>query len=291
LNVWNNNFLGADSIAVLPDRNYDIGYYRRNFVGLAQMYRKALGIQIKPNPEVISRPVDKKDHYIKRCVGVPGDSLKIRGGQIYINDQAAQNPTHMQFSYSLQGSVPGLPQKLEEMGVSLADRVALGDKTYYQLDGDQVKKLESLGIKAERKASEVAPGQLFPNAPKHFAANWTVDDYGPIYVPQKGKTTPLNLDNLPFYARIISNYEHNKLEVREGKIFINGQETNTYTFQQDYYWMMGDNRDNSEDSRFWGYVPADHIVGKPLFIWFSTKNANFRNGINWNRIFKSASTM
>ena len=131
---------------------------------------------------------------------------------------------------------------------------------------------------------------MFPNDSRRYRS-WSVDNYGPIYIPKKGITTPLNLQNLPFYKRVIHDYEHHDLAVRNGKIYIDGQEATSYTFQQDYFWMMGDNRHNSEDSRFWGYVPEDHVVGKPLFIWFSTKNGNMRDGINWNRIFKSANTL
>ncbi len=287
------NWPVGDSIVILPDRNYDIAQYKRYYPSLAESYRENYGIRLSPNPEVIVRPVDKKDHYIKRCVGVPGDSLKIRGGQLYINDQVGQNPTHMQFSYFLESTTgPFNDKKLEDFGVSLPDRTRDRDgRTHYQLDATQLEKVKGMGLRTERKSFGIFPGQMFPNAPKHASANWSVDDYGPIYIPKKGVTTPLNLDNLPFYSRIITAYEKNTLAVRNGKIFINDQETSTYTFQQDYYWMMGDNRHNSEDSRFWGYVPADHVVGKPLFIWFSTKNASIRNGINWDRIFKSASTM
>ncbi len=184
-------------------------------------------------------------------------------------------------------------KRLEEWGVSLSseqDRknAAAG---YIHLDDTQVEKIKSLGstvtiVPQDRRE----PGYVFPNDSKRYGG-WTVDDFGPIYIPKKGVTTPLNLDNLPFYKRIITTFEGNQLAVRDGKIYINGQETSSYTFKQNYYWMMGDNRHNSEDSRIWGYVPEDHIVGKPLFIWFSTKNGNIREGINWNRIFKSASSM
>jgi signal peptidase I len=131
---------------------------------------------------------------------------------------------------------------------------------------------------------------MFPNDRKMYSS-WTTDDFGPVWVPKKGAATPLTLENLPFYKRVITLYEGNKLEVKQGKIYINDQETTSYTFKQNYYWMQGDNRHNSEDSRFWGYVPEDHIVGKPLFIWFSTKYGSISNGINWNRIFKSATSM
>ena len=132
-----------------------------------------------------------------------------------------------------------------------------------------------------------ARGNLFPHDPVNFP-NWTIDDFGPIYVPKKGVTVDISPRNIALYRRIIANYEGNKLEEKDGKIYINGQPATQYTFKMNYYWMMGDNRHNSEDSRVWGFVPEDHIVGKPLFIWFSTKNANIRNGINWNRIFTSA---
>ena len=158
------------------------------------------------------------------------------------------------------------------------------------LDQSQVEKVRTIGLKVERVKRGADAGNLFPNDAKRFAT-WTVDDYGPIWIPKKGVTVELTLSSLPFYRRAIQVYEHNKLEVREGKIYVNDQEVTSYTFKQDYFWMQGDNRHNSEDSRFWGYVPEDHIVGKPLFIWFSTKNGNMRDGINWDRIFKSASAM
>ncbi len=124
-----------------------------------------------------------------------------------------------------------------------------------------------------------------------MSKNWTVDDFGPIWIPKKGETVTLTKENIEQFRRVISVFEENDLVEKNGKFIINGQETSTYTFQLDYYWMMGDNRHNSEDSRVWGFVPETHIVGKPLFIWFSTKEGNMFNGINWSRIFSSANKM
>jgi len=158
------------------------------------------------------------------------------------------------------------------------------------LDNEQVEKLKSMdpGVVITPIPQKPDPEKLFP-FDTIIGKNWSVDNYGPIWIPKAGATTNLTVSNLPFYSRIIEVYENNKLEVKGQDIYINGQKANTYTFKQDYYWAMGDNRHNSEDSRAWGYVPHDHIVGKPLFIWFSTKEGNFRNGINWDRIFRSAS--
>ncbi|MEL6867381.1 MAG: S26 family signal peptidase, partial [Bacteroidota bacterium] len=127
---------------------------------------------------------------------------------------------------------------------------------------------------------------VFPHS--SYTKNWTVDNYGPIYIPKAGTTVPLTPQTIDFYKRIITNYEDNTLEKKDGKYYINGEQTDSYTFKMNYYWAMGDNRHNSEDSRVWGYVPEDHLVGKPLFIWFSTKDGNMFNGIHWDRVFSSA---
>jgi signal peptidase I len=274
------NWPVGDSVVITPNRSWDVGQLRQHNGGT-----------IPPMAKVIVRPIDKKDHYIKRCVGIAGDSLKIVGGQIYINGQIQTNPQHRQFLYQISPTVN--EKKLAEFGVSIHDLPKeASSQGYYNLDDAQVEKIKALGdIKVKRVPQDRASGYTFPHDTSKRYGTWTVDDFGPIYIPKKGVTTPLNMDNLPFYRRIISVYENNSLEVRDGQIIINGQSATSYTFKQNYYWMMGDNRHNSEDSRIWGYVPEDHIVGKPLFIWFSTKEGNIRNGINWNRIFKSASAL
>lgn len=130
-------------------------------------------------------------------------------------------------------------------------------------------------------------GNTFPNDPTNFG-NWSYDNFGPIWIPKAGSSTAINHQNIALYSRVIGVYEHNKLEVKADGIYINGSKADQYTFKQNYYWAMGDNRHNSEDSRSWGFVPEDHIVGKPLFIWFSLHNANLKDGVNWKRVFTSA---
>jgi len=278
------NFPAGDSVVITPGRTFDVYQWRR------EGYDKRM-----PNFKVVTRPIDKKDHYIKRCVGIPGDSLEIRKGQLYINGQVAQNPEHLQMTYNVSsGGTPINLKKLDEWGINLTD---LGEAApgagYFNLDAAQVAKVKTLGndVKVEVvPAQSRYPGYVFPNDAKNYGG-WTVDDFGPIYIPKSGVTVTLTPQNISMYERIIRVYEGNELIMQNGKFIINGTETTSYTFKQNYYWMMGDNRHNSEDSRVWGYVPEDHVVGKPLFIWFSTKNGSMANGINWDRIFKSASTM
>lgn len=230
------------------------------------------------------RPVDKKDHYIKRCVGLPGDSLQIIDKQLYINGAKAENPRHLQFPYLIKSTSTGINlKKLESWGINIYDPNLSSGLIY--LDEDQKKKVLAMGsdIVLVPYDPPAEPGQVFPIG----NSTWNFDNYGPIWIPKKGSTINLNLENLAFFDRIISVYESNKLEIKEGKIFINNAEVTTYTFKQNYYWAMGDNRRNSEDSRAWGYVPEDHVVGKPILIWFSLKNASLKTGINWKRIFSS----
>ncbi len=287
------NFPAGDSVIITPGRTYDIYQWRREMEVLRSLNRP-----VPPTPPIVARPIDKKDHYIKRCIALPGDSLHIRNGQVYINGKPADNPRHMQFAYYIRNRSGMLNlRKLEEIGVNLSDAIPVelpnGElRRYYNLDAEQVAQVKSWGpdIEVERFEPGTRPGYVFPNDAQQYG-HWTVDNFGPIYIPKKGTTVALTPASLPFYRRIIAVYEGHQLDVRNGKYYIDGKESTTYTFQQNYYWMMGDNRHNSEDSRIWGYVPEDHIVGKPLFIFFSTKNASLRNGIRWERIFRSANQM
>lgn len=280
------NYPEGDSVYVFPERTWSISDFRRGAIDQGRW------MQIKTGQaELVVRPVDKKDHYIKRCIGLPGDSLRIIDRQVFINGQKVTNPTHMQFLYRVTAPSGSINvDKLAELGVNVAE--SNPQQGIFFLDNEQVEKIKQFepGITVEFFPLPSKPGQYFPHDTEHFGS-WTNENFGPIYIPKKGATVAISPDNIALYKRIITIYEGNTLEQKDGKIFINGQEANNYTFQMDYYWMMGDNRQNSEDSRVWGFVPQDHIVGKPLFIWFSTKNGSIANGINWSRIFSSANKM
>ena len=272
------NYPEGDSVYVVPGRTFSVYDVRRN---------KGLAVIPSRYPLTI-RPIDKRDHYIKRCIGIGGDTLQVRDRQVYINGKAVKNPKNMQFNYKVVSvGAPISPQALAAMGVS---KKVANTSDVYALNSEQVEKIKSLSpdILVEVQTSNPPNMGLFPHDPK-IMGNWTVDNYGPVVIPRKGMTVPLNAFTFPFYQRVIRVYEGNKLEVKDGKYYLNGQEAQNYTFKMNYYWMMGDNRHQSEDSRFWGFVPEDHIVGKPLFIWMSVEKEGPNKGIRWNRVFKSAS--
>lgn len=252
--------------------------------------------------EVVARPVDRRENYVKRCVGLPGDTLQIVKGDVIVNGGAPYAIPGMQFNYFVEMREPISNKLFEKMEVSVADRkiinsnqVNLGDWGYQMDESGRWPlvyrmPLTKAAVEMVKKASgfvsireEVAPvNDVFP----YVENNWSRDNYGPIWIPKKGATVQLSLEILPMYAQIIRNYEGNELKVENGKILINGKEANSYTFQMDYYWMMGDNRHNSSDSRYWGFVPEDHIVGKPLVIWLSLdEDKSFPFNIRWSRMF------
>jgi signal peptidase I len=190
----------------------------------------------------------------------------------------------MQYLYIVKSTTTNINlKKLGEWGVNIYDTNAKSGLLY--LDQEQLGKIKAMGPDIEIMPYPTQDNSVFPNDRK----DWNFDNYGPVWIPKKGATVNLSLENLSLFDRVISVYEHNILEVKNNQIYINGTQAQTYTFKQNYYWAMGDNRHNSEDSRAWGFVPEDHIVGKPLLIWFSLKNASLKEGINWKRIFRSAS--
>lgn len=249
----------------------------------------------------LSRPVDKRENYIKRCVGLPGDSLKLVNGQLYINNSIVQNPPNMQMAYNVKLSeqIPNdVLKKLDIDHIASAsdggdlDIMFKHDSTFlFLLNEHQAKLLKTLkqvvSIEKDIKVYEKGYSDVFPGDVLEHP--WTIDNYGNIFIPKKGVTVTLNASNYYVYKRVINFYEHNKMEIIDGKIYINDVITNQYTFKMDYFWLMGDNRHNSYDSRYWGFVPEDHIVGKALFVWFSLDpdEPNLFKSLRKNRIFKS----
>ncbi|QSB29021.1 signal peptidase I [Flavobacterium sp. CLA17] len=243
------------------------------------------------------KPIDKKTNLVKRCVGIPGDSLEIRDGDIYINGKLSQLPESAkpQFNFLVDTKGEAISQDAlvnrygarEGLKYENGD-FALTNKGEYFLtltDKEAALLANNPTVKSVKKylAPKGIDGDVFPHI---RSLGWNIDNFGPIYIPKKGATIPLNVKTLPFYKRIIQEYEKNSLKIKGDEIIINGKVSTTYTFKQDYYWMMGDNRQNSLDARFWGYVPFDHVVGKPVFIWFSwNTNGSGINKIRWNRIF------
>jgi len=273
------NYPEGDSVYVTPDRTY------------SEYDNRRMNMHIEQSFPLTTRPMDKMDHYIKRCIGMPGDTIKIINKQVFIDGNKAQNPRYMQNICKVTPAQPVDMEVMSDLGVNL--NYSKPEAGIYSLTLEQRQYLEQnvKGVQIQVQESGQNPAFaaiLFPHDPTQYKG-WTPDNYGPIWVPKKGVTIKLTPENIAFYRRIIAVYEKNTLEQDGTQFKINGKITDQYTFQQNYYWMMGDNRDNSEDSRFWGFVPEKNIVGKPLFIFFS-KSSDPYNGskIRWNRIFTGA---
>lgn len=252
-------------------------------------YKKMASKFLRQRYEIRYRPVDKRENYIKRCVGLPGDTLVSKDGQLFINGKSQATIEDMQYNYIVKTNGTSInPRKLDELDIAHDDRNMRNSSEYEMpLSAAKVEALKKLNniVSVTRRLSPVGMYEdVFPFSRDY---SWNRDNFGPLILPKKGATVSITKTILPLYERVITAYEGNKLEIKEDGIYINGKIATTYTFKMDYYWMMGDNRHMSADSRYWGYVPEDHIVGKASFVWLSLdKDKSFLSKIRWNRIFK-----
>ncbi len=234
---------------------------------------------------ITTRPTDRRENYVKRCVGLPGQTLQIKDRVVYLDGKPNKEPENVQYTYFVKLKAELSDDVMKELGISMEDLISLNQNGYMPLTQRAVKELSKRNLaESIRLNTEAVVGDLYP---LNARTGWTRDNYGPIWIPQKGKTIQLNMQNIAIYERPIKVYENHDLQVKDNKIFIDGKEATEYTFAMDYYWMMGDNRHNSADSRYWGFVPEDHIVGKPIFIWWSSDpdRSGFK-GIRWNRLYR-----
>ena len=279
--IYEQNFSDAVNPANL-NRQEQYDYFKMIY-NLGRNY-----IANNPNTygSIDSRPTDRRENYVKRCVGLPGQTLKIKNRIIYLNGKANKEPDNVQYTYyvKLKGNLPD--DFMHDLGISMEDLTSLNQNGYLPLTKKAAKALSARKdlVASVRLNTDQYVGDLYP---LNAVTGWTRDNYGPVWIPQKGKSIRLTMDNIAVYERPIRIYEGNDLDVKNGHIYINGKIANSYTFKMDYYWMMGDNRHNSADSRYWGFVPEDHIVGKPIFIWWSSDpdHRGF-SGIRWSRLFR-----
>ena len=267
---------------LLKDKEFQTEFEERQFIN--SLGRKHVYDNQNYLGKVVYRPIDRRDNYVKRCVATPGDLFEIRKNQIYINGEPSPNHEHLQHNYIITTDGTQLNARFfEKLGVAEADRWSSGHHYSIPLTEKMFEEIKTLPIIKSIRVEEDF-SHVFPYS-RHF--QWTRDNYGPVTIPKSGATVDLTVENILLYERIITAYENNSLEVRDSTIFINGHPADKYTFTKDYYFMMGDNRHKSADSRYWGFVPEDHIVGRPILVWLSLDtDKKFPANIRWKRFFK-----
>ena len=256
-----------------------------NYMGMARQF-------VLERYEITVRPVDKRDNYIKRCIAVPGDTLRIVNTQVHINGKPQKQFPEIQFRYLIQTDGSRInPRTLEKLNIYKDDLHDWGNGLFEMpliaANVEEFMKLANVqSVQKRIRPQGEYEHEVFPHDERYL---WNVDNFGPLWIPKKDVTIKIDTANICFYDRIITAYEGNDLKIRDGEIYINGLKTDSYTFKMDYYWMMGDNRHDSLDSRFWGFVPEDHIVGAPRFVWLSlNKEKPFPLNIRLRRMFRPA---
>lgn len=316
------NFPAGDTVALNMQASdfYTLAKYNPNGSAGVRADERRYG-------KVVYRPVDRRENYVKRCIGLPGETIQLKNDSVFIDGQFLPNPPLSQQNYRIQTDGTAIsPELFRELGISKDDYFAQNEYGQTMQKTQELAGVDSLNmahyglqqrdgkngrvyfnipmtdemvamIKAKPFVWDVVrekeePG-LSPYYPINYETGWTRDTFGPLWIPKKGATITFDTD-IPYkvaaYERCIKNYEGNDFAYRDGKVYINGQPADSYTFQYDYYFMMGDNRDNSADSRVWGFVPEDHVVGQPMLIWLSLEKDKgwFSGKIRWNRLFRSA---
>ena len=264
-----------------------------------EKYISPIRNKAKSRPGLMQRPIDKKENYVKRCIGLPGETLQIIDRQVHIDGVAIANPDNLQYEYIVsfdsrrkaESAYKSLGLTKEDMGDQV--QVESGIGLIIALTNSEVELLKNSGaansVELLSTVNRKGTLSMFPNVYDEEFNEWTPDDLGPIYIPKAGETVELTERNMHLYRRVISVYDRHELEETENGIFIDGELATEYTFEQNYYWMMGDNRHRSADSRMWGFVPFDHVVGRASFTWFSKMNTaqHGESGIRWDRMLKS----
>ncbi|MFT5893025.1 MAG: signal peptidase I [Dokdonia sp.] len=293
-------FTGAKSYASSPELPYfripGFQKIKQNDIVVFSWPVDTLTVITDTSSEAIYKPVDKKSNYVKRCVGLPGDSLEVRDGYVYTNGVKNELPdrARLQFSYIVE-TKSEIPRRIFINRYDITDDIEyIRGRGYFikAATDEAIARLENHPdvINITKNTFEGGDQGLFPRANEN---TWSTHNYGPIYIPEQGNTVAINPNTIPSYKRIIEVYEgsemgiDNDIRINGTEVTLNGAPITEYTFKQDYYWMMGDNRHNSQDARMWGYTPYTHVVGKPVFVWFSldpNKNG-FLNRIRWDRVF------